>query len=707
MTNLWSFLLQTLTASGVAALLLLLKALFRNKLPPSWHFAVWGVLGLAILLPAGAFCPPFLYNWRYPLELLKMSVGDTAAIRVRFPFPWITRLPHSLTDWLFVLYAVGVAVHLVWYLAAWFRLRSVLRAGRRADRETRLQILELADAQGLRSCRIRAVPGLPGAFVCGWLRPVLVIPAGEGQENTVLLHELLHLRSRDTFWTLVICLLRSLHWCNPLLVWCARKASADLESRCDQRVLERLEGEERRDYGRILLGMAKDRFARTPGATCFFNGARQLRPRIEAIARFKLYPSGMKLASVCVVILLLANLFAGFRGQAALPDFSDTPVKSYFQAISVGCTTADGAVDAYAKSILTGNLYYRALCAPEEDQPALQKLAMEAPDPRETWPDESVPTWETGLTEKLDMQYGYRFCSTRKPTKGVWTGLLVFRAEIPGDEALEENREDYGEEYDDPWYVDAFEQEDELPLIRNRMVYQPIEACRSAGRWTVTATGPFAVAELPRGAGIYMIDTVLGTLPGIPGELYRGEIPGVQAELKDWVCMTFCKTDKDYDHVSFVDINLQRPFYSTLTNWFVSGIQYEPDRSGTLPPTPGGSFNSVAWCHTVTLTRTETTEPSPWDAAVLGEISYAEPMEDGGITSGTIGEILRFSSPDLAPGESTQQVTELRWSYGNSIGVENLTAQPSAYRMVFETMDGNYNYEDYYQLELVREGGKP
>ena len=55
MFDLWGFLLQTLTASGVAALLLILKALLRDQLPPKWHFAVWGVLGIALLLPMSCF----------------------------------------------------------------------------------------------------------------------------------------------------------------------------------------------------------------------------------------------------------------------------------------------------------------------------------------------------------------------------------------------------------------------------------------------------------------------------------------------------------------------------------------------------------------------------------------------------------------------------------------------------------------------------
>ena len=44
MTDLWGFLLQTLTASGAAALLLVVKALFRDKLSPRWQFAAWGVV---------------------------------------------------------------------------------------------------------------------------------------------------------------------------------------------------------------------------------------------------------------------------------------------------------------------------------------------------------------------------------------------------------------------------------------------------------------------------------------------------------------------------------------------------------------------------------------------------------------------------------------------------------------------------------------
>ena len=55
MESIWSFLLQTLTVSLTAAVLLLLKFLLRDKLSPRWQYAVWSILALRILLPAALF----------------------------------------------------------------------------------------------------------------------------------------------------------------------------------------------------------------------------------------------------------------------------------------------------------------------------------------------------------------------------------------------------------------------------------------------------------------------------------------------------------------------------------------------------------------------------------------------------------------------------------------------------------------------------
>ena len=133
MNDIWSVLLQTLTASGVAALLLVLKAMFRDKLSPQWQFAAWGVLAMVLLRPAGWRGRYVLFNWPFYVELLRSALtgeyGALAHVTVPVPLPPLTA-PRTEADWLFAVYALGTAVFLLRYVYSYVRLRLVLRRGR-------------------------------------------------------------------------------------------------------------------------------------------------------------------------------------------------------------------------------------------------------------------------------------------------------------------------------------------------------------------------------------------------------------------------------------------------------------------------------------------------------------------------------------------------------------------------------------------------
>ena len=115
-----------------------------------------------------------------------------------------------------------------------------------------------------------------------------------------------------------------------------------MESLCDQRVLEELEGEERRAYGKILLSMTDEKYARAPGTTSISNGGKNIKRRIEAIARFKKYPRGMALVSVCALVVLAAPIFAGSETSGYgtdYPNLSDYRSKVMMaEARMNGCT---------------------------------------------------------------------------------------------------------------------------------------------------------------------------------------------------------------------------------------------------------------------------------------------------------------------------------------------------------------------------------
>ena len=381
MGNIWEFLYQTLTVSIVAAALLLIKRLLHDKLSPRWQYGVWAVLALRALLPASTargVVPP-LALW---VETLKSAVelglgsaysGAFEPIRLRHVLPWIDAAPASATDWLFIAYAAGVLLTLAWYALRYAHLRALLRRGSAAGAEAQAAVASAAGKYGLRPCPAVAVPGLKTAFVCGVFRPVLAVPEEGAPDEKVILHELLHLKHSDALQNVFWCFLRALHWCNPFMQYVFDRVGNDMESLCDQRVLERLEGEERREYGGILLEMASRAYARAPGTSSISNGAKNIARRIEAIARFKLYPRGMALIAACTAVTLCAALLTG-----AAADHSDRRLQAprnegeLVAALSASrlnrCTTLAGALDTYAKALLCGRGVYFAMSTPLSEQ---------------------------------------------------------------------------------------------------------------------------------------------------------------------------------------------------------------------------------------------------------------------------------------------------------------------------------------------------
>lgn len=142
----------------------------------------------------------------------------------------------------------------------------------------------------------------------------------------------------------------------------------------------RLEGEDRRDYGRVLLSMADDGRRRFPGR--HHHGQRRTEhqgthPR--AITRFKAFPRGMGLVSVCMVVTLTLSLVVGLPVSAADPLPGAVrllgPVGSLSYALSHRPATVGGALDAYSKGIYAQyhdvqDCYaYQAMTLPQEQLP--------------------------------------------------------------------------------------------------------------------------------------------------------------------------------------------------------------------------------------------------------------------------------------------------------------------------------------------------
>lgn len=500
MRDIWGFLLQTLTASGAAVLLLIIKRMFRDKLPPQWQFAVWGILGLVLLMPAGLTGRYALVNWSWLVEAVKtVLTGDYGLTKVTAPIPLPPlAAPATAAQWLYSLYLAGVLALLARYIVSYIRLRLALRRGKPAQTD---QVDLVAEQYGLRACRVVEVPGITSAFVCGVFRPVLALPAGTAVDDKVILHELLHRKQRDTAWGLVICCLRCIHWCNPLLRYCADQAANDLEARCDQRVLELLEGEDRRNYGHILLSMANEKYARAPGTSSMANGGRNIRQRIEAIVRFKKYPSGMALVSVCVAVALGAPLLLGtqaksvYSGGGPLPDGLDNAA-ALASARTTWCTTPAGALDTYGKALLEQSDVYRAMCAPLEQQAAI------GAELRASTEEGRFPAWEAGLPCWPDTAEGYFLYNVEPVGEDAYEALIGVKLNYPPEGQAE--KEGF------IW-----------------LAYQTVQVERQEGRWVVVSLENFRTVETASTFGWRNWGC-----DALPAYVYQAQAEGIRVEVR-------------------------------------------------------------------------------------------------------------------------------------------------------------------------------
>ena len=378
MYNIWGFFLQTISVSIIAGIILLLKRIFEDKLSPRWQYGIWSLLAIRILVPVniGRYVIPQL---ALGLELLKSGVENTLSsvyasvyepITVHHIIPMITKAPQSITDWLFAIYIAGVVFFLLKYLIAYIRLRVLLKHGSKANSRLEEKMISVCDTYNLNACKIVAVHGLSSAFICGVFRPILAVPAESDIDEKVLLHELLHLKHHDTIQNITWCVLRSLHWCNPLMHLIINTIENDLESMCDQCVLELLEGEERREYGHILLSMANQKYARIPGTTSISNGGSNISKRIAAIVRFKKYPQGMALVSVCIILTMFWPTIIGTAATYDAMDYmyyNEPFDKSMAIARINRCSTVAGAIDMYAKGLHKMNGAYVATASPTSE----------------------------------------------------------------------------------------------------------------------------------------------------------------------------------------------------------------------------------------------------------------------------------------------------------------------------------------------------
>ncbi len=351
----------TLGSWITAALILLARLLFGRWLTPRGRYLLWLPLLLRLLLPFTPPSPTSMLN-AVPDAVMGEAVlteearPAEAAEMETVPVPEARQTGTGLRYWILRIWLMGMGAVLL-FQALLYRIgaKALDRLPLCTDPETRSELLRLRQLTGIDGS-LRLAWG-SGGMLGGLLRPTIVLPVDRRKEAAapILLHELMHQRSRHLWLGLLLRLLTAVYWFNPALWLCLPLMRQDCEELCDQLALDTgLVG--LREYTAVLYaeGLMNGPLSPLP-RTSFGGRMGSLRRRIGQIARRR--DREVRLLPIVLILCILLCGATAPLGKSAPPEGPPIPLgygtmEAYLEALQpklgrFGCTLRELEAEGY------------------------------------------------------------------------------------------------------------------------------------------------------------------------------------------------------------------------------------------------------------------------------------------------------------------------------------------------------------------------
>lgn len=299
---------MSITASWVILAVLAVRFLLR-KLPKKYSYVLWAVVGFRLLCPFSIASVWSLFNLRgfaeaggNRMEYVPLDIGYAKKPQVNLGAALInnavnTSLPaadpansvNPLQIWIWfgnLIWILGIAVMLLWAGISFYKTKKTVRYATKLEKN------------------VYECGGIDTPFVLGLFKPVIYVPyrMQKRQQEYILAHEQFHIGHGDLWVKMLAFLMLVCHWFNPL-VWIAFSVmTGDMEMRCDEAVISRVQPEEKKEYSTLLLSFSAGRKSFSPGPLAF--GESDAGKRIRNILHFRNPKGWMRVLAMTAVVLL-------------------------------------------------------------------------------------------------------------------------------------------------------------------------------------------------------------------------------------------------------------------------------------------------------------------------------------------------------------------------------------------------------------------
>jgi len=330
----------SLYAVAVIAGIVLVQALTRRALAAKWVCALWIILLLRLVIPAGPESGWSLWNLAPPQLMSQMfsyfgitsnqeinpAVDYVISVGITAPAPSTPStagngdfsLLRALQTFLPGIWLAGALSVMCGIIIGNLRLWNTIRRLHFVTDHALMKLFE----ECRQSMQIQTLVGLivtdrvKSPILFGFIRPRVLLPADLVRElpferlRYILLHELAHLKRRDILTGWILAFLQSLHWFNPLVWWAFGRMRFDRELACDEQVLSRVPDEERRNYGDVLIGMLEryNNIHHLPAIAGILENKNHLKRRLVMIKKFR-RPERREIVAFAALLAVLSITF--------------------------------------------------------------------------------------------------------------------------------------------------------------------------------------------------------------------------------------------------------------------------------------------------------------------------------------------------------------------------------------------------------------
>ncbi|WP_147535451.1 M56 family metallopeptidase [Bacillus marasmi] len=358
--QLFDWIIETsIYASLLVCLILIIKTLLKSRLSPRWHYLLWFVLIVRMIVPWSpldfsiySFLPKETEivtgenetevapkNGSVP-ELSKPSsnqgVDENLFETSNLPVPkelnseTITtqnekkETPISIYNVAYVIWLAGVLIFSIGTYLINRKLHNYIKHKPVVTDNRVLTILQNCKKSMSikRSIPLQLSGNISSPTVLGYFRPKILISnllinqLTDQQLQHIFLHELSHIKRRDVGVNWLMHILLILNWFNPILWWAYYCMREDQELACDAYALTFMADDEKLSYGNTIISLLEKyaKYYQTPSLANLSRNKRSIKRRIILIKKFE--KKSYRWSALGIFTIIIVSVFSLINTQA-------------------------------------------------------------------------------------------------------------------------------------------------------------------------------------------------------------------------------------------------------------------------------------------------------------------------------------------------------------------------------------------------------